>query len=449
MHARWSAFIQKFPFKLVHKSGVNNRVADALSRRAALLVKMRAELVGFEELKSEYAQDEDFAATWSKLERHEAAGGLGAHFGRDKTLAAVSGRFYWPKLRRDVEKYVQRCSTCQTFKGHSQNTGLYMPLLVPEDAWEDLSMDFVLGLPRTQRGMGSILVVVDRFSKMMHFIPCHKTTDASSVARLFFKEVVRLHGVPKSIVSDRDSRFLSHFWLTLWHMFDATLKFSSTAHPQMDGQTESMNRTLGNMIRCICGDKPKQWDFVISQVEFAYNSAVHSVTGRSPFSIVYQKKRLPVGNYNKLNPKKYGPYKVLKKINNNAYVIDLPASMNISCTFNVADIFPYFDSQEPLYPELPSSRSSFSQVGEIDVEALGAEFMEKFDGAKPKFYKPGKKSNEKGNLSKVTCCLVYKDARFIEKVNRIFWCLVDLTVITNKPCTIGRKEFVIVFLDKL
>ncbi|PKI60190.1 hypothetical protein CRG98_019378 [Punica granatum] len=184
---------------------------------------MRAKLVGFKELKGEYAQDEDFVATWSKLERHEAAsdfhifkgylmrgnqlciprtslrekliqdlhgGGLGAHFGRDKTLAAISESFYWPKLRRDVEKYVQR------------------------------------------------------FSKMAHFIPCRKTTDASSVARLFFKE-------------------------------------------------------------------------------------------------------------------------------------------------------------EPLYPELPSSRSSFSQMGEIDVEAPGAEFMEKFDGANRKLYKPGKKSNKKGNLSKV------------------------------------------------
>jgi hypothetical protein len=155
-------------------------------------------------------------------------GGLTGHFGQKKTYDMLSDNFYWPKLRRDVIRFVERCVTCHKAKSKLNPHGLYTPLPAPKIPWEDISMDFVLGLPRTQKKRDSIFVVVDRFSKMAHFIPCNKSDDASHVANLFFKEILRLHGMPKTIVSDRDVKFMSYFWKTLWASLG--LNFCSPPH---------------------------------------------------------------------------------------------------------------------------------------------------------------------------------------------------------------------------
>jgi hypothetical protein len=138
-------------------------------------------------------------------------GGLMGHFEVKKTEDVLATHFFWPKMRRDMRRYVSQCTTCNKAKSRPNPHSLYIPLPVPSVSWKDIFMDFVLGFPRTKRGRDSIFVVVDHFSKMAHFIPCHKSDNASQVADLFFIEIVHLHSVPTTIVSDRDAKFLSHF----------------------------------------------------------------------------------------------------------------------------------------------------------------------------------------------------------------------------------------------
>ena len=232
-------------------------------------------MLSFEHIKELYPLDQDFSEKYSCCEkvaydnffRHEGflfrenrlcipnysirdllrreshGGELIGHFGVVKTLGVLQEQFYWPHMKWDVERICGRYITCRQAKSRVQPHCLYTPLPIPSKRWVDISMDFVLCLPRTRCGRDSIFVVVDRFSKMTHFIPCHKTNDASHVAKLFFREVVRLHGMPSTIVLDRDAKFLSDFWKTLWCKLGTKLLFCTTCHPQTDGQTEVVNRT--------------------------------------------------------------------------------------------------------------------------------------------------------------------------------------------------------------
>jgi hypothetical protein len=134
------------------------------------------------------------------LLKEKHSGGLVGHFGHDKMFSQLRSSYYWPGMRKEVIKFVNRCIIYQHAKGKREKTGLYQPLPIPERPWDEISMDFVLGLPRMKRGFDSIFVAVDRFLKMSHFIPCQKTSDVTHVENLFFKEVVRLHGLPRNIV---------------------------------------------------------------------------------------------------------------------------------------------------------------------------------------------------------------------------------------------------------
>jgi len=191
-----------------------------------------------------------------------------------------------PSLAEDVQGHGELCQNMLNLPTHQESPrpqGLYSPLPVPQRPWEDVSLDFTMGLPRMQRHKDSIMVVVDRFSKIAHFVACHTTNDASHIANLNFKEFVRLHDIPKSIVSDRDTKFLSHFWLTMWRNFGAHLNFSTTSHPQTDSQTKVTNRTLGTLLRVLVNKSIKGWDELLHHVEFAFNQAPSKATCLSSF----------------------------------------------------------------------------------------------------------------------------------------------------------------------
>jgi hypothetical protein len=312
-----------------------------------------------------------------------------------------------------VDRFIRRCITCHRSKSKLKPHGLYTPVPAPTTPWEDISMNFVLGLPGAKRGHDSIFVVVNQFSKMAHFIACHKSDDASHIDNLFFRDIVGLHGVPKMIVSDHDVKFMSYFWKTLWVKLGTKLLFSSTCHPQTDGQTEVVNCTLSMLLQSMIKNNPRVWEECLPHVKFAYNRVMHSTTQLCPFEVVYDFKPitpldmlpLPIqervnmeaskqadfvrkihektkeaiekkGKYNadrvnkkrkevlfqpgdmvwvhfrkdrfpewcksKLLPRGDGPYKVLVKINDNAYKIDLPPDVfGISNTFNVGNLAPY------------------------------------------------------------------------------------------------------------
>ncbi|KAA0051909.1 Transposon Ty3-I Gag-Pol polyprotein [Cucumis melo var. makuwa] len=288
-HAKWVEFIETFPYVIHYKKGKDNMVVRTIWWP-----------MHYQEWKNvqDYIVFDGMLFRKGKLcipkcsirellvkEAH--GGGLMGHFGEFKTYSMLCEHFYWLKMRKDVNKVCKQCFKCKEAQSKTQPHGLYTPLDVPNEPWVDISMDFVLGLPKTRRHHDSIFVVVDRFSKMAHFISCNKTDDATNIANLFFREVVRLHGILKTIVSDRDVKFLSHFWKVLWGKLGTKLLFSTTCHPQTDGQTEVVNRTFGALLRSLISKNLKSWEETLPFAEFAYNRAIHSTTHCSPFEVVY------------------------------------------------------------------------------------------------------------------------------------------------------------------
>ncbi|RZB65706.1 Transposon Tf2-9 polyprotein [Glycine soja] len=304
---------------------------------------------------------------------------LSFHPGMTKMYQDLKRSFWWHGMKKDVAEYVARCLTCQKAKAeHQRPSGELKPLEMPKWKWESISMDFVSSLPKTSRGHDAVWVIVDRLTKSAHFIPVNIKYRMEKLVELYIKEVVRLHGIPSSIVSDRDPRFTSRFWASLHEALGTKLKLSSAYHPQTDGQTERTIQTLEDLLRACIIEQQGSWMDCFPLIEFTYNNSYQASIGMAPFEALYGRKcktpicwqksyydrrRKPLdfqeGEHvflkvshvtgvgralksRKLTPKYLGPYQILKKVGPVAYHIALPPSLsNLYPVFHVSQLRRY------------------------------------------------------------------------------------------------------------
>ncbi|KAJ9529550.1 hypothetical protein QJQ45_013935, partial [Haematococcus lacustris] len=299
--ARWMEVLQQYNCQIDHIPGKHNVVADALSRRPDYHVTSITTLLVLAGKARQFEIEGSLLYhTGRGLRRLYIPAGplrtdllreahdipISGHLGRDKTYHRLSRHFFWPRMSASVHDYVRTCNSCQRSKTNtSKPIGLLQPLPIPQHRWEQVSLDLITQLPVSSAGNDAIVVFVDKLTKMIHAVPTTTSITAPALARLFFDNVFRLHGLPKVIVSDRDPRFTSAFWQELFRLTGTHLNMSTANHPQTDGQTERANRTLEDMLRNFVSPHHDDWDEHLTAAEFAYNASVQASTGFSPFRL--------------------------------------------------------------------------------------------------------------------------------------------------------------------
>ena len=211
------------------------------------------------------------------------------HLGVNKTQKMIDRLYWWKGIREDVVQHIRHCSTCQRNKTNSNQkpAGLLQPLEIPGRRWQSISVDFIVQLPLTKSGNTRIVVIVDRLSKMVHLVATPTAFTAHDMAKLYMHAVVRLHGMVREIVSDRDTLFTSEFWQDVNARLGTQLSRSTSYHPQSDGQTERTNRTLEEMLRHFVSPVQDDWDEYLDVAEFAINNAWQESIQNTPFFLNY------------------------------------------------------------------------------------------------------------------------------------------------------------------
>ncbi|KAJ0604534.1 putative nucleotidyltransferase, Ribonuclease H [Helianthus annuus] len=328
---RWVELLNDYDCEIKYHPGKANVVADALSRKErvktlrvrALEMTIRTNLTARirdaqqealkgENRKAEYlrgalkymAPNEEGALYFKKRIWVPLYGGIrevilneahksrySIHPGSDKMYQDLKEYYWWPRLKSDVAVYVGKCLTCAKVKAEYQKpSGLLQQPEIPVWKWEQISMDFITKLPRTPRGHDMIWVIIDRLTKSAHFLPIREKDSTGKLAEIYLREIVARHGVPISIISDRDGRFVSRIWQSFQEAFGSQLDLSTAFHPQTDGQSERTIQTLEDMLRACVMDLGGSWDTHLPLVEFSYNNSYHTSIKAAPFEALYGRK---------------------------------------------------------------------------------------------------------------------------------------------------------------
>ncbi|KAL4378379.1 hypothetical protein GQ457_02G014110 [Hibiscus cannabinus] len=320
----WLTKLIGYEFEIKYRPGKLNTIADTLSREigAQLMAFTRPTFGVFDDIRIATQLDDELSRILAQIQSGELAtqgynivnglllfqnrvmvpqesalrsrilrefhcSTLGGHAGISRTFRRLSSNFYWVGMRKDVHQFVSECHTCQRMKSDNlAPAGLLQPLPIPQQVFEDISLDFITGLPKSN-GKEALLVVVDRLTKYGHFFALPRHYDAPYIAKVMVQGIIKLHGIPRSMVSDRDPIFVSEIWTEIARLQGTDLCLSSAYHPQTDGQTEALNRCLEMYLRCMTGDEPSKWDTYLPWAEYWYNTAFHASAGMTPFRALY------------------------------------------------------------------------------------------------------------------------------------------------------------------